>query len=263
MIQYIIGGVMVAAGVFVSLFIPWKIKNRIIEIKYLKTTPISELRGILNDSSAAGLGSYRHYVEINGSAGSDTPQKAPYSQRVVAYFDAKLYQVFEETETYRDSSGNTHTRMKKSETLLSEQKSSGLVTINEPQSGEKVYCDISQKGLRLETLKTLDKFEPSANLNQNSFFANFSFKPMGARTLGMRMVENTIPLGRALYAIGEAWLEGEKIIFGKPTESKNPFILSVRSESEILQSNKKGSTVALVLGIILAVAGLAVMIFVR
>ena len=56
MIQYIIGGILIAAGIFVGLFIPRRIKNKNLEIKFMRTTPIAELKGILSDNAAAGLG---------------------------------------------------------------------------------------------------------------------------------------------------------------------------------------------------------------
>jgi len=263
MIQYVIGGMMVVFGIFASIFFPRRIKNRNIEIKFLQTTPISELKGILTDNAKAGLEGYRHYVEIKGVAASDTVQKAPFSGKNVAYFDASLYQVYEETETMKDSSGISQQRIKKNEVLLSNNKSTDPVVIKETQSGEKVYCDIGQSGLQFDTLKTLEKFEPAGNIRQYSFFKNFTYSPMGSRTLGFRMVENTVPLGQALYAVGEAWLDGIRIYLGRPRDEKNPFILSVRSESDIIRGNKTGANVVMVLGILLALAGVLVMIFVR
>ena len=46
-----------------------------------------------------GLDGYRHFVELKGSAGAEPVQKAPFSAKDVAYFNADLYQVYEETET--------------------------------------------------------------------------------------------------------------------------------------------------------------------
>jgi len=86
---------------------------------------------------------------------------------------------------------------------------------------------------------------------------------MGARTLGFRMVEHTIPLGQTLYLLGEAWLEGVRIKFGRPQDSNKPFMLSGKSEADILKENKTKANLALVFGIIIIVGGILVMIFVR
>jgi hypothetical protein len=86
---------------------------------------------------------------------------------------------------------------------------------------------------------------------------------MGARTLGFRMIEKTIPVGQSLYVLGEAWLEGLKVKIGRPRDVKKPFIVSVRSETDIVQSNNRSARIALVIGIVIAVAGVLVMIFMR
>jgi hypothetical protein len=262
MIQYIIGGILVAAGIFVGLFIPRRIKNKNLEIRFMKTTPVSELKSILSDNAAAGLDGYRHFVELKGSAGAEPLQKAPYSAKNVAYFDADIYQVYEETETTKDDKGVLHNNLVKHEEHLTNQKSSGMITIQDAQSGEKVYFDIAQSSLQLDTSKTLDKFEPAESMGRYSFFGSLKYSPLGAKTLGFRMVENTISLGQALYAMGDAWLEGAKIFMGKPIDAKKPFILSVRNETDIVSSNKSGATAALVFGILLAIAGILIMIFI-
>ncbi|TET51130.1 MAG: hypothetical protein E3J58_02555, partial [Actinomycetota bacterium] len=51
--------------------------------------------------------------------------------------------------------------------------------------------DVSQSGIQLDTLKTLDKFEPSGNARKYSFLNNLKYNALGSRTLGFKMVENT------------------------------------------------------------------------
>ena len=262
MAPFIIGGILIVLGVFVGVYFPMRIKNKNIEIRFAQTTAISELIAILTENAKAGLEGYRHYVELKGQTERDIPQKAPFSEKEAAYYNADLYQVFEETETFTDSTGS-HQRLKKSESLMTNQKSTGSIALKDAQSGEKVYIDISQSGLQLDTLKTLDNFEPVNNMQKYSFFNSIRYNPMGSRTLGFRMIENTIPLGQSLYVLGEALLVGARINIEKPRDSKKPFIVSVKNEAEIVQGNKTGAKVALVLGILLAVAGVLVMIFVR
>lgn len=77
------------------------------------------------------------------------------------------------------------------------------------------------------------------------------------------MVENTILLGQSLYVLGEALLEGKNINILRPRDSKKPFIVSVRSEEDIVRSNNKNANIALVFAILLALAGILIMIFMR
>ncbi len=262
MLPYIIGGILIIGGAALGFFVPKKIKDRNIEIKFMQTTPIEELIAILKDNAAAGLDGYRHYVELKGSADSDNPEKAPFSEKEVAYYNADLYQVYEEKHTYKDDKG-THQEMRKKETLMSNQKSSGPVVLKDNQSGGKAYIDVSQSGLKIDALKTLDKFEPENSVKKHNFFSNFRYSNMGARTLGFRMIEKTVPIGQSLYVLGEAWLEDLKIKIGRPRDVKKPFIVSVRSETDIVQANNRSAMVALIAGIVIAIAGALVMIFMR
>ena len=263
MAQFIIGGILIAVGGFISLFVPWRIKSKNIELKYMQTSTITELKDILTGNAKAGLEGYRHYVELKGLAGADEPQAAPFSNKKVAYYDAKLYQVYEEEEIHKDSKGTTRS-LKKNETMISDQKSSNRVFLKDADSQERAEIDISQSGLQLEALKTLDRFEPVNNINRYEFFSNFKHKNMGLQTLGFRMLENTIPLGQSLYVLGEAVLEGAgRVNIGKPLDSKKPFIVSVKKEEDIVRANKTGARVALIIGILIAVAGVLVMVFIR
>ncbi len=263
MLPYIIGGILIIGGAILGFIVPRKMKNKNIEIKFIKTIPVSELKDILKGNAEAGLDGYRHYTELKGKAGSAKPQKAPFSKKSVAYYNASLYQVYEETETYRDAKGITRRRIKKSQSQISNEKSSSPIILEDRASGDKVSIDASQSGLKLDTLKTLDKFEPSGNAKKYSFLKAIKFSALGSRTLGFRMVENTIPLGQSLYLLGEALLEGGKINILTPRDKKKPFILSVKSEDEMVRANNRGANIALVIAILLALAGILLMIFMR
>ena len=54
-----------------------------------------------------------------------------------------------------------------------------------------------------------------------------------------------------------------RVILGKPVDSKKPFIVSVKKEEDIVRANKTGARIALIIGILIAVAGILVMIFMR
>ena len=263
MLPFIIGGILIIAGGILGFIVPRKMKNKNIEIKFMKTIPVSELKEILTGNVEAGLEGYRHYCELKGKAGSDNPQRTPFSKKEVAYYNANLYQVYEETETYRDEKGVTRRRVKRSQSLISNQKSSNPIILEDPASGDRVYIDASQSGIQLDTLKTLDKFEPSGNAKKYGFLDNLKYSALGSRTLGFKMVENTIPLGQSLYVLGEALLEAKKINIIRPGDSKTPFIVSVRSEDDIVKANNRSANIALVFAILIALAGILTMIFMR
>jgi hypothetical protein len=262
MAQYIIGGIMLVLGALLAILVPMKIKNKNIEIRFMQTTAVKELKEILEGNAAAGLEGYRHYVELKGQAGSEKPVKTPFSEKEVAYYDASLYQVTEERQTTTDKTKTTQT-IKKNETLMTNDKSSQPVSLKDTSGLQEVTIDISQAGSALEALKTFDRFEPSNNLSKYSFFTGNRYGSPGAGTLGFRMTEKTIPLGQNLYVLGEARLENNRIFLGKPMDKRKPFIVSARDKSDIVSANKSGANAALVFGILIAVAGILLMIFMR
>ncbi len=255
----IIGVVLIALGGVLAFVVRRRIHNKNIEIQFMRTTTIPELGGTLKENEAQGLENYREYAELKGVASTDTPQKAPYSGQDVAYYDADIYQVFEEVETYRDDSG-THQRVNRREDLMSSQKSTGSLVLKDAESGDKAYIELSDHGMQLDTVKSFDRFEPMNMMNQYGFFSSFQFGQRGSRTLGFRMVEKTIPLNHSLYVLGDAYLQAGRLIIAKPADSKKPYIVSVRSEADLVRGNKRGATAALVFGIIVAVGGLALII---
>lgn len=259
MVLIITGVVLAALGGILAFFVRTRINNKNIEIQFMRTTTIPELTDTLKENEAQGLENYREYAELKGIASSDNPQKTPYSEQDVAFYDAAIYQVYEEVETYRDDNG-THQRVNRREDLMSSQKSTGNLVLKDTKTGDKAYIELPGHGVQLDTLKSLDKFEPMNMMGQYGFFNSLSFSHRGSRTLGFRMVERTIPLDHPLYVLGDASLQGGRLSISKPADSKKPYIVSVRSEEDLVRGNKTKATTALVIGIILAMGGVALII---
>ncbi|MGI6451548.1 MAG: GIDE domain-containing protein [Desulfitobacteriia bacterium] len=257
----IVGLVLIAGGVFCSVFVSKKLKNKNIEIQYMKTSTIGEVEKTLKENEASGLQGYREFVELKGVAEVETPQETPFTKRQVAYYEADLYQVYEELHTYQDNKGNTQQRMERRESRISNQKSSGNLILRDPQTGEQAYIRLTQMGMQLDTVKDFDKFEPQNIMQQYNFFNALRFTPMGTRTLGYKMTEKVIPLGHSLYVLGEACLENGRVYIDKPADREKPFIVSVRNESELVQSNKFKANLAFVGGIVLGLIGISIMLF--
>lgn len=261
MAGFIIGSILIIGGALLSILVPIRIRNKNIDIKFMKKTSIDELKDILTYNANAGLEGYRHYVELNGQADSETINKAPFSGNDVSYFNADLYAVSEVADT---GSGNKSTQpaLRKTETHINNQKSSSPLILKDSQSKNIVYVDVNQQGLKIDTLKTFDKFEPQNNVANNNYFRNISYKTPSGRMLGFRMTENTIPRNQMLYVLGDAVLNGDKINILRPSDKK-PFIVSVKDKADIVRGNESGAKVALVFGILIAVAGILMMIFIR
>lgn len=256
----IISIILIIGGLVAIFYIRPKTKNHVTEIKYLQTKKISELKDMFEQMDLNGLGNdYREFVELKGKIVSDHLVETPFSNRQVAYCKSKLAQVTETKEQYRDSNGNLRTRVNKHENTISEEKSSQEIELLDDSTNESVVLEINGVGCKLDIPKTFDRFEPKGNLGNYRYFNSFSFNRFGAETLGFKMTEETIDPNQQLYVIGEAFKVGEKIHIGKPQDSKKPFIVTTKSEEDLINSSNQTAMFSLIGGIIAIVVGVVIM----
>ena len=252
---------LIGGGLGAILYLRPKMQSNVTEIKYMQTKTISELNDMFSQMDTNGLGNdYREFVELKGIVVSDNLVETPFSNRKVAYCESKLAQVTETREQYRDSNGNMQTRIKKQENTISNEKSSQEISIRDNSSNEPVILEINAIGCKLDIPKTFDRFEPKVNLGNYRYFNSFSWNRFGAETLGFKMTEETIDANQNLYVIGEAFRVGNTLHIGKPQDSKKPFIITTKSEEDLVNSSNQNATFALIGGIIAIVIGILMFI---
>lgn len=252
---------LIGGGLAAIFYLRPKMKNNVTEIKFMRTKTISELRDMFKQMDENGLGNeYREFVELKGTIQSNNLVETPFSNRKVAYCESKLAQVTEIREQYRDGNGNIQTRVRKNENIISDEKSSQEISIKDNSSNEAVILEINGTGCELDIPKTFDRFEPKGNLGNYRYFNTFSWNRFGAETLGFKMTEETIDENQNLYVIGEAFKVGDTLHIGKPQDSKKPFIVTTKSEEDLVNSSNKNANFALIGGIIAIVIGIIMLI---
>ena len=254
--NFILPILLIGGGLAAIFYFRPKTKNNVTEIKFMKTKTISELKDMFSQMDSSGLGNdYREFVELKGTVVSDTLVDTPFSNRKVVYCNSKVAQVTESKEQYRDSNGNTRTRVTKHENTISNEKSSQDISMKDASTDESVVLEINGTGCDLDIPKTFDRFEPKNNLSRYSYFNYFSLERFGAETLGFKMTEETIDANQSLYVIGEAFRVGDKIHIGKPNDSKKPFIVTTKSEEDLVNSSNQQALFLLIGGIIAIAVG--------
>ena len=252
---------LVGGGLVAIFYIRPKTKDDVTEIKYMQTKSISELQNMFEQMQDNGLGSeYREFVELKGQIVTNNLIEAPFSDRKVAYCESTLYQVTEIREQYRDSNGRYSTRVRKDESVISNEKSSQQIYLKDTSSNESVVLEINGTGCKLDIPKTFDRFEPKSNLGGYRYFNAFSWSRYGAETLGFKMTEKTIEQNQNLYVIGEAFKVGDTLHIGKPQDSKKPFIVTTKSEEDLINTSDRNAMMYLIGGIIAIIIGI-IMIF--
>ncbi len=257
----IVALLLIGGGLSAIFYFRPKTQKDVLEIKYMQTKKISELQDMFNQMDSNGLGNdYREFVELKGTVVSDNLLNTPFSNRKVAYCESKLAQVTETLEQYRDSNGYTRTRAKQNETTISHEKSSQEISMIDDSTQTSVVLEINGTGCKLDIPKTFDRFEPKNNLSNYRYFNSFSWNRYGSETLGFKMTEETIEPNQSLYVIGEAFRVGNKIHVGKPQDNNKPFIITTKSEEDLINKSNQKALFMLVGGIFAIVIGLGIII---
>lgn len=230
---------LVMGGSLIGFFYP-KTKRNIKEMELTQTTKISELKELLQDGD-------NKYVELKGRVSSERLIEAPYSKKQVAYYEYEIERVYEE----RDNNGGSSRKEERIEFKRSEQE----VGILDDSSEESVLLEIYRK-CKLDIPTTYNKFEPKGF---NLILGNMSFGNDG-RTIGYEIKEKSIEANKEIYAIGEVYKSGGKIFMRKPDEGKRPFIVSTKSEEQLIKSSKRTSIIQLVIGILSLIGGIIVFV---
>ncbi len=253
-----VGGLVAAGGAYLAFVQSKKSEGLARELQFMKATSLSEIEESMKALEAEGLGdSFRDVVETNGSAETDGELKSPHSETPCAYFQASVTREYEKMETYTDKDGKVRTRRTKLYEPVSNEKSHSPLYIAD--RGTRVRIDL--QGADLDLKSGEERYEPFKEDRGYSFFGvNFTV-PSGTRTLGFKYSEKLIPLGQSLYVVGEVRKSGGELSIGKPSEKGKPFIVSVKSEEEVIAGMKGSAKTTQYFGYALLVIGAALAVF--
>lgn len=228
----------------------------------IDTSLTKEITDLAQDvAKEIGPGSFNRLVELKGVVECDQSLKAEMSGEACVWYRSVVTREYEETYTERDSDGNSRTSTRRgSETVSSNERS----TIFNLRDATGVIAVDPQKA-SIDPVKAMSKFEKgelTSGFSIGSFKFSFNQPGHGRRTIGYKIEEFILPLGKELYVLGEARDEGNRLLVSKPSDKSSKFIISVKRKEELIknaQGSQKGfSIAAVVLGIgavILAVFG--------
>ena len=229
---------------------------------------VEAVRSELPGDEASG---YAEHCELKGVLTSESPVSGELSGEEVALSECKVERHIETRHESRDSHGKVNVSWRKSVEVLNSHRRESVFFLN--SHGRKIR--ILPAGAELTLHTVVDRFEPPASVEQQHgsglslTIGTFSLSLAGGlqgssrRTLGYRFEERALPLDRPIYAMGEVADTNDGLVLRKPHSSDSPFILSVKSEGELVaesQSSAKwrrvGAVSCAVLGIALVVIGL-------
>lgn len=243
--------------------------DKSLNIRYQQTTTAKNIWENYEDIvGTVGKGHYTEMVEVKGIAKCNNPLLADHSEKPVVYYKAYIIHEYEVQEQERDSNGNTRwVTRRKSETISSNEQNVPFYI--DDGSGKTIAVNpaLAEK----HTTTTVNKFErelPQRYLNQHRN-TSWGMQPAnlvsnvntyGSKTLGYRLVEESIPINTRLYVYGEANDRDGELIISKPCNTNQHFIVSVKSEEELVQDVESSARRSLIGAIVLVIIGVVLMV---
>ncbi|MBP7264554.1 MAG: E3 ubiquitin ligase family protein [Spirochaetia bacterium] len=211
------------------------------DIAVTETSDAAELESLSREVAAElGAGSFASAAEVKGVVESPSPLQSEYARLPCVWYRSSITREYETTEWERDSDGHRRSVTKRhTETVSSVERSMPFLVRD--QSGT---VEVDPEGAKLEGEKVMDRFE-------GSLPPEFGGPgPGGFGTLGYRIREEALTIGRRVYVLGEARDEGGRLLIQKPSGKGGRFLITTKSEEELLRSAKRGQ------GALMAVAAL-------
>jgi hypothetical protein len=248
-----------AAGALV-LFIIGRTQSS--KARYIQSTEASRagelVQAAADVAKEIGPGSFTKLTELNGQVECATPLRAEISEEPCVWYRSTVTREYEEHYQEKDSDGRTHTRTRRGSEVVSKNER-GQPFLLRDDSGA---IEVDPSGAKLDGDHVVSRFEPAngGNLVLGSLRLDLgSMLGMGGRrTLGYRLEEWAIPLGKRLYVIGEVVDSEGRLHMRKPKDGKKRFIISVKDEEEILKG-ARGLSLGLTIGAAVLLVGAAIL----
>jgi hypothetical protein len=234
--------------------------SSIIELERLVGEVALELPG----EEATG---YTQFVEIKGQLRCDDPIRGELSHQPAAIIETRVERLYETRVETRDAQGHVHTEWQKGRETLSQSRQESPFFL-EDQTG---MVRVLSTGAKMDLVTVVDRFEPANAVEQGAGGTmtigigafRVSVGPLASndrRTLGYQFQECVLPLNRPVYALGEFADTSDGTVLRRPTSSQKPFLLSLKSEEEVVRKTERAARLyqycaiaGVILGIVLVV----------
>ncbi len=232
---------------------------------------VSLVREIAAEMPGTGTG-FTEYCELKGTIACDEPIRGELSDELVAICDTRVERVIERQHEKRDEQGNVRTEWKKETETVSSNRRVAPLFVDDGTGRIRV----KETKKDIELVKVVDRFEPASAIEQSGggqvtlTLGKFQLSvggraaSSGSRTLGYHFTESVLPIGRRVYALGEvADSDDEGLVLRRPTgeQKKRPFMLSLKTEEELVTASAKSAKTLKIVAACLAAVGVALAIW--
>lgn len=238
--------------------------NKVYQMKVAETRYAQELHEMAKEIAAeVGAGGYHEICEVKGLVKCETPLTSEIAKKPCVYYQMSVERKWEENyeeEYYEtDEDGNEHRKTRWRTRQGSDTVASNRQQIDFWVEDESGRIKIDPDGANLETVKAIDQFQPADNDATELSFMGFNINVGGTtgqrRTLGYHFEEHLLPLDRKVYVLGEVSDSSGELKIKKPTEKDHKFVISLKSEEEMIAGAEKNVKIFQIISIVGFVVG--------
>ena len=194
------------------------------EITAIKITETSKIQALKNTGKEVAQelgnsGAWREQVEVKGYVVCDEPLTAQLSERPCVYFHTVINEEYEETKEETDEEGNTSTSTHQGIKTIANNKTQ----INFFLEDDTGIIEINPNRAESDGLTVFNNFEP----NNRIFRGNY-------RIIGYHKTEKIIAVQSYIYVLGEINDSDRQFKISASRDKDKPFIISYKSEAELI-----------------------------
>jgi hypothetical protein len=259
MTPFIIGAVLVlgALGLFLG---SGSQKKKLLQIQGTETSTAKQLADLAADvGKEIGAGSFNQVSEVKGTIECARPLSSELSGTSCVYYSMSVTREYEETYWETDSQGNRQRRTRRGSESVASNSRSCAFEVRDATGTITVEPD----GAKFVDEKVFSQFDAGAggSLSFGSFRFTVGSLLMGdRRTIGFRLEESAIPVGRQVYVLGEAVDTDGRLRIQKPAKKGAAFMVSLKSEEQLVKGAKGLSSGLRIAGIVAAAAGAVIIV---
>lgn len=231
--------------------------KKALDMQAIETSTSADLARLAADIAAEiGAGSLNQPAEIKGATECQSPLTAEMSGTDCIWYRSTVTREYEESYTEKDTNGNTRNATRRGSEILSSNERRLPFMVRDSTGA----IEVDPEGATMDGEQVLSRFEQgerSAGINIGGFSISLGALASGRRTIGYKLEEWAIPTGRNIYVLGEARDDGGRLRIGKPGTKDGRFLISLKSEEQLVKAAKTGSKV---LGVLSAVSGVAAVV---
>ncbi len=209
-------------------------------------------------SEGVGAGSLRYASEVRGKVVCAEPLISELAQVACVHYAMRVQRRSEETYTARDRQGRAERKTRTiTETVASNERSIPF-DVDDGTGSIRIHPEHAE----FVAEKVVSRFDTAAAAGNapytvGSLAVDSGRFPEagGRRTIGYQFEEEAVPVGREVYVLGEATDRDGGLAIGSPG-AEGRFIISVKSESALLQEERSAARWKRIGSIACAAAGL-------